>query len=99
MTGPAEVLKVDLPVADTATPRTLRELAAIIEWRQEPWRQRMARARELGIGAGDLDRLADMRAAQDVPTVGWWRRALHVDERLAAAHADVARLRDEWNGG
>jgi hypothetical protein len=78
-----------LPVND---PATLRELAAVIERRRPRPHVRLSAER--------LDELADMALHGTRPTVGWWRRALGPDtqlaERMAAARADLARLRAEW---
>jgi hypothetical protein len=91
VSGPA-VVRV-LPVSD---PATLRHLAALIESR-DPRRRALAQLSEAKLGE-----LADMVARKRTPSLGWWRRALPANseraERMAAAHAAVARLRDEWHG-
>ena len=79
-----------VPVKD---PATLRELAAVIERRQTRPHLRLCDEK--------LAEMADTLLRGDRPTLGWWIRALPVDddhaERMAAARDDVARLRNEWN--
>jgi hypothetical protein len=59
---------------------TLREWASLNEARDDPWPRRMATAMALGLGVNRLDELADMRAARQMPTLRWWRRALAATE-------------------
>jgi hypothetical protein len=61
-----------VPVRD---PATLSELAHLL-------RRREAAERPIAqLGAEKLDELCEMISRGDVPTIGWWRRALRTDER------------------
>ena len=77
-------------IVGVSNPATLRELAALIE-RRRPARPRARLSDE------KLAELEDMVCSGKTPTVGWWRRALVVDERMATAYTDVARMRAEWD--
>ena len=65
-----------MPVND---PAILRELAALIE-------QRKARARPVArLSDAKLAELAQMVTDGQVPTLGWWRRALKASDRRGIA--------------
>jgi hypothetical protein len=86
--APEPVVVRVVPVSD---PATLRHLAAAIEM-QDPRPRAVAR-----LADEKLAELATMVVTGRTPTLGWWRQALGVDEGIAAARAELARLRSEWN--